>query len=495
MTSARPVPEVLRSSGQPLEAATRAFMEDRFSRDFSRVRVHTGAVATESAQAVDAFAYTVGYDVVFRDGHYAPAAMSGRKLLAHELTHVVQQTMRPQAPQDDRVAQRISSAGPAVQRFTDFGSAAQGAGTSLGWVHPSSANLKVSDDGQLAVEDLNWGSSKMSWAAADKITSANSVLKSQGSKVTLKTGASKITGSPPSSPKGKTKTLNEVIPVDAATGNPLTLIAACMKACRQVMGIEDTEATVSVTKGKGGTAEEFGTPRTSFGAGGGSPDPTAPERWSEEIFKREFGAGLTRAEALKKYNDLSADDKKKFDEKYGINKFAVPSVGQGITVGTEFDMPGFKAHQKPGPAPGTMVDRATWNYHFATAILASGKDYVSLENATGSTKAFWVWMYGPASKKQSFDEFQAATLGHGTRQTTLVVEPEKLILGEINADDSPLLDDANKVTKIAKGDAIKVIQRPVVRDATTFWRIKITSGAHIGLEGQMMQKYLKLIKT
>ena len=172
----------------------------------------------------------------------------------------------------------------------------------------------------------------------------------------------------------------------------------------------------------------------------------------------------------------------------------MPTVGQGITVGTEFDMPGFRPHQQMGPM-GTMVDRNTWNYHFATAILASGNDYISLENATGSTNPFWVWMYGPASKKQSFDEFQAATLGHGTKQTTMVVEPEKLILGEINAADSPLVDNASKVTKLAKGVTIKVIQRPTVRNPDTFWKVKVTSGANVGLEGQVMQKYLKLIKT
>ena len=479
------------SSGRPLDAGVRAFMEPRFGVDLGHVRVHTDAGAADSARQIGAHAYTIGRDIVFGRGRYAPGTSAGKSLLAHELTHVIQQT----GGAGGGGSPRISPAGPSVQRFTDFDTAAQSAGTSLGWAHPGTKALKVSDDGQLAVEDLGWGHSKMSWAAPDKISSANSILKAQGSKVSLKTGPSTMTGSAPDSPKGKTKTLNEVIPVEAATGNPLTLIAACMKACRQVMGIADTETTVPVIKGKSGTVEEFGKPRTSFGAGGGSPDPTAPELWSEELFKKEFGSGLTRAEALKKYNDLPAADKEKFDKKYGINKFAVPTVGQGIAVGTEFDMPGFKAHKKLDPVSGAMVDVSTWNYHFATAILASGKDYVSLENATGSTKPFWVWMYGPASKKQSFDEFQASTLGHGTKQTTLVVEPEKLTLGEINTADAPLVDAAGKVTKIAKGDKFKVIERPVVRDGDTFWKIKMTTGANVGLEGQMMQKYLKLIKT
>jgi hypothetical protein len=84
------VHEVLRSPGQPLDAATRAFFEPRFGHDFSRIRVHTDTRAGESAQAMNALAYTVGSHVVFRDG-YAPQTDAGRRLVAHELTHVLQQ--------------------------------------------------------------------------------------------------------------------------------------------------------------------------------------------------------------------------------------------------------------------------------------------------------------------------------------------------------------------------------------------------------------------
>jgi hypothetical protein len=85
------VHEVLRSSGQPLDAATRAFMEPRFGHDFSRVRIHADAKAARSAEAIDALAYTVGSQVVFGAGRYAPTSGKGQELLAHELTHVVQQ--------------------------------------------------------------------------------------------------------------------------------------------------------------------------------------------------------------------------------------------------------------------------------------------------------------------------------------------------------------------------------------------------------------------
>lgn len=85
------VDEVLRSPGQPLDTGSRAFMESRFGRDFGQVRVHTDARAADSARAVGALAYTVGRDIVFRAGQYRPGSDPGKRLLAHELTHVLQQ--------------------------------------------------------------------------------------------------------------------------------------------------------------------------------------------------------------------------------------------------------------------------------------------------------------------------------------------------------------------------------------------------------------------
>lgn len=85
------VHDVLRSAGQPLDMATRSFMEPRFSHDLSDVRVHTDGRAAESAQAVGALAYTLGDHVVFGQGQYQSNTFSGQKLLAHELTHVLQQ--------------------------------------------------------------------------------------------------------------------------------------------------------------------------------------------------------------------------------------------------------------------------------------------------------------------------------------------------------------------------------------------------------------------
>ena len=95
------VREVLESPGQPLEATTRAVMDRRFGHDFGAVRVHTDDRAASSARAVGATAYTVGSHIAFGRGHYSPGTDAGRRLLAHELAHVVQQDGN--APRVDRL--------------------------------------------------------------------------------------------------------------------------------------------------------------------------------------------------------------------------------------------------------------------------------------------------------------------------------------------------------------------------------------------------------
>ncbi len=80
------VDEVLQSSGEALEPATRALMEERFGYDFGNVRIHRDARSADSARAVNAHAYTVGRNIVFNSNTFAPDTESGRRLLVHELT-------------------------------------------------------------------------------------------------------------------------------------------------------------------------------------------------------------------------------------------------------------------------------------------------------------------------------------------------------------------------------------------------------------------------
>ena len=81
----------MKTPGRPLDVDTRAFFETRLGHDFSDIRVHTDARSAQSAREIRARAYTLGHDIVFGEGRFAPSSRQGRKLLAHELTHVIQQ--------------------------------------------------------------------------------------------------------------------------------------------------------------------------------------------------------------------------------------------------------------------------------------------------------------------------------------------------------------------------------------------------------------------
>lgn len=84
--------EAMRGGGRPLDGATRAWMEPRFGHSFANVRVHTDESAIKASRMVNALAFTVGPDIAFGAGQYQPASDAGRRLLAHELAHVIQQS-------------------------------------------------------------------------------------------------------------------------------------------------------------------------------------------------------------------------------------------------------------------------------------------------------------------------------------------------------------------------------------------------------------------
>lgn len=124
------IQDVLRSPGQPLDRATRAFFEPRFGHDFSKVRVHTNPKAVESARAVNALAYTVGSNIVFGKRQYAPDTIRGQKLLAHELVHVVQQSISGAPPGESPHINAVDPPSSASEREADsISEAALGFGT------------------------------------------------------------------------------------------------------------------------------------------------------------------------------------------------------------------------------------------------------------------------------------------------------------------------------------------------------------------------------
>jgi hypothetical protein len=104
------VREVLQSPGQPLDVSSRAYFEPRFRHDFSKVRVHADTKAVESASEVNAVAYTVGQHIVLGTREDSLSSIQGKKLLAHELTHVIQQSVLPVSSQRVPLSRQMDSA-------------------------------------------------------------------------------------------------------------------------------------------------------------------------------------------------------------------------------------------------------------------------------------------------------------------------------------------------------------------------------------------------
>lgn len=137
--------------GSQLDTTTKEFMESRFGHDFGEVRVHSGTTATESAGEMNALAYTVGRDIVFAEGKYAPHTTEGRKLLAHELAHVIQQETAQ--PMVQRAIDNITMSGCDVTIQTQIG--IYGSRSSLGlatkwqnWINTRWSNEVRCSDGK-----------------------------------------------------------------------------------------------------------------------------------------------------------------------------------------------------------------------------------------------------------------------------------------------------------------------------------------------------------
>jgi len=325
----------------------------------------------------------------------------------------------------------------------------------------------------MVVDDKGWnpGSNKRAWTTKAKTKQSNDKLKAAGSNTKLVEKAGTISGKPPADPKAKDQKLVEIEPKKASGAGAFSLISDCGAACRQVMGSGGGK-DVAVVGRRG--RERYTTPRSYRGG-----TPTTPEQFFEEILQIEFGAGFTRAELYDKYSKLSPAKKDTFDRKYGVNKYAVPKVGQGQTISTETDMPGFAT---AGPM--------TWNFHYAATVLRSGPDQVTLESAAGWGPSDWIfYMYGPARKAQSFHEEHGAMGSHGTHYTTMVVQPEKRLKGETNTPGVHLVGDSGKwdttlIVKLPKATEVYTLKK------TRNWRkVRVETGPHAGRTGWIMNRF------
>ena len=141
--SASPVHDVVGSGGgSPLDSSTRSTMESAFGTSFEDVRVHTDDQASRSAESVGANAYTVGSDVVFKSGQYDPGSSSGQRTIAHELSHVVQQSQGPVDGSDAPGGIRVSDPSDRFEQAAE-----QTAGDVMGSVQTSRSSAASAGSG------------------------------------------------------------------------------------------------------------------------------------------------------------------------------------------------------------------------------------------------------------------------------------------------------------------------------------------------------------
>lgn len=434
-----------KGSGKSLAPAVNASMSNAFGTDFSHVRVHTDIRATQMNQDLHAKAFTHGSDIYFNQGQYAPTSSQGKRLLAHELTHVVQQSSLHNSP-------------ASIQRYTEVNG------------RPYD---RVSDDGKIAVDDHT----KNAWLESSSIAKSNKVLKDTDSKVEIKELSSKLNVEHPRNPKS-TAELKKIKIINAKTGREANLRDDCGSALQEVLGSDSVGYKEFVAVNKRKTTDEY-TSSAVYDKDDNAPGGvlSTTEKISSEIYirimRREFGKVLNRSEALNEWAKLSKNKKKELSKKYGINEYANPKTGQGITIGSERDMPGAKP--------------IGYNFHFAFSLAVSGHDYVALEDYASSGVDYYFKMYGPANKKQSFAQEPDNVGALGNKTTTMVVQHPKSLVGSINHDGVHLLSNPSykkPKAKLAKGTTVKII-----RKGKNWMKIEVMSGSDSGKQGWISNRY------
>lgn len=398
--------------------------------DLNGVRVHTDARADMLSRSLNAEAFTVGRDVFFRQGAYAPGSGEGRKLLTHELTHVAQQGgTQPSiarksnlrvGPADDayereansaaagNAAQASSTGGETIQRFVKVGARKS----------PLGVALRVSEDGKIATPDAPvFEGTKLLYATYDVINAAHAKLQSIESPYTVEEDNNEtiqlaIPGSGGFLKRKQYRTLSRMLPRHAgftglaAQNMAIKTIEACSAHGLDFMGVGINSSQQAVSN-REARIQAGGTDVNNIGSflAAGRNDLAARDLIQTAIARLELkmndeDPNPERAQAKAIYQGLSEKKRAYYAQMFGINQFANPEVGEGIE--------GLRAAGEGA--------KGSFPMHFAPVIAKSGSDYVTFENFarsleertegdTDSASSQWFFrMYGAYKKGKGLNK-------------------------------------------------------------------------------------------
>jgi len=436
-----------KGGGQSLDASTNEFMSNSIGADFSQVKVHTDNNAIQMNRQLNARAFTNGSDVYFNQGQYDTQSSEGKHLLAHELTHVVQQGSKNASESRNRIQryvaykrwdqtgsqseQELETTSPSrtftkgrerryKRRSTRFNEkykrqnlkgrlTARNKRKKEGWRHPKRRPLLISDDGRMVVEDSG-STTTRAWADETLINNANKVLEDSNSYVTLKKETSDLlVGNVPKNEnanpyKGSYKSIKPVHITENGEEQDMTKAANTVES---KMETRDDESVSGKSKqniilrdcGMANNLLLGMVPRERFYKSKDgtlileTEDPNSTiQNYIQLLMQNEFPDNADMSDegkAYYAYKKLSKSEKIRVDEKYGLNTSARPDLGEGVTtVATEYE----------------KESASGYNFHFATNVMQSDStgDYIALEGLVDNS--IWYFsMYGTL-KEQSFHE-------------------------------------------------------------------------------------------
>jgi hypothetical protein len=422
-----------RGGGSTMDQGTKSFMESRFGTDFSDVKIHTGSQAIQMSRELNAQAFTVGNDVYFNEGNYSPNSDSGKHLLAHELTHTVQQA---ENKREAKVGNNL------IQRYLNANGTA---GSALG------NSYRVADDLSAAVK-VGYPNHEL-YAASGKATISNVMLAGVGSGIRLVEESATLIVSQGSN-SNKLKKITPENTQNSSSGDSMKISDDCGTSCSVVVGSSSRTAlhkdaimgidsktiattpslmkaeimkkllakwllmasTTAVQKteildvlAKADAKQiEINAAKTALSAATTVADKEAKANiyWSKVD---QYGEIM-----MSFYNKLPESNREEIDKYLGINKFAKPNVGQGYTMSS---------------GGINYSGQSTWNFHWGGVVMKSNnqQDTITLENyAVPGNVENDKWdfaMYGTAAKKgQTFHEQHHDTKQHGDKPTTMTIE-------------------------------------------------------------------------